>query len=76
MNKTLPEEIKCSMCPKGTMEKSRLGPFHQYYTCKNSKCKDTIGLPLAQYGLSNEKDYKESDNDFGSGSYKSRREDD
>jgi hypothetical protein len=67
----LPDTLKCSMCPKGTMTKHRLGLFHQYYQCNNLKCKDVIGLPLSKYD-----DDKVSDNDFGSGAYKSNRGED
>lgn len=65
----LPEEIKCSICSK-MMKKSRLSIFHQYYMCQNNKCNDVIGLPLNQ---NKEKEAKESNNDFGSGSFKSQR---
>jgi hypothetical protein len=64
----LPDNMKCNMCPRGIMEKSRRGEFHQYYTCSSVKCKNTTGLPLTQYKES------ESSNDFGSGAFKSNRE--
>lgn len=64
----LPTEIKCNMCPKGIMYPSRISLYHQYYKCNISKCNNTTGIPLNQY--------KENDSasDFGSGSYKSQRE--
>ena len=66
----LPKETKCNMCAKGIMYKSRVGEFHQYYCCSNVKCKNVTGLPLNQY-----KEDKESSTDFGSGAFKSQRDD-
>ena len=66
----LPDSLKCTMCPRGVMYKSRFGDFHLYYTCSNVKCKNVTGLPLNQY-----KEDKESSTDFGSGAFKSQRED-
>jgi len=66
----LPNEMPCQMCPRGIMKKIDKGHFHQYYQCGNSSCRDIVGLPLMQYKED------ESSTDFGSGSYKSERNQD
>ena len=64
---SFPEFIKCPLCPKGQMFKSRVTEWHQYYQCNNLSCKDITGLPLNQH---KEKE-KEAETDFGSGAYRS-----
>lgn len=66
---SLPEYMPCRMCPQGKMYPSRRGIWHQYYQCQNNNCKDISGLPLAQYKED------ESETDFGSGRFKSNRND-